>query len=195
MDTLFNRTKRYLIPVLNTYPNVFKTELKKRKFNLFVCDTHYYKSKGIDFQNYFFLNFLYDKELIKVCRSLKYFEDEYPVDLVNQYMVVLRIPEEFQNSYEMFLEGKYSKMYPHNQLVKLGVPQIHNGLINLTYCVLAGSKLAYEDYKRIVKEVYKSSHYSDSPSEYDIPPRIRQEVLNSRGNEDYVKSICKLINL
>lgn len=195
MNNLFNRTKRYLQPVLNTYPNVFKIELKKRNFNLYVCDVDYYKSKSISFQNYFFLHILYDKELIKVCRGLKHYTDEYPVNLTNEYMIVLSLPVEFQETYQYFLEGKYSKMYPHAKLSKIGVPQIHNGQVNLTYCVLVGSELAYEDYKRILKDVYDSHNYPLKPDEYDVPPRICQEVLNFRGNEDYVKSICALKNL
>lgn len=197
MTDYFNRTKRYLLPVLNTYPKTFKTELRKNPFNLYVCDAEYYKSKNLPFQNLFFIHTNYNKELVNVSRGLKYYVDEYPVNLHNQYMIVVNLPDKYIESYQNFLTGQYNRIYTKEMLKELNIPQIYQGQVNLTYCVLIGSPLAFEDYTRILKDVYGVSNPNwipANPDQYDIPPRICQEVLNYRGNEEYVKSICPLKN-
>lgn len=190
---MFNRTKRYLQPILNTYPKVFKYELSKSSYALYVGDVDYYRTRP--FENNLFILIPFNKELIKATRDTKYYKDEYPYNLTDKYVMVLGIPEEYQVSYEMYLEGKYSKMFTRSQITKLGIPQIIEGKINLTYCVLTHDQMAYEEYKKVLKRLYETNHYPLSPDEYDVPPRIRQEVLNSRDNEDFVKSITPLRNL
>lgn len=180
---------RYLSPILNTYPKVFKSTLNKTKFNLCVCDVDYYKSTKKTFQFYLFLHFEYNDQLIKICRDIRYFVDEYPMDLNDNYMIVLNIPEEFKSSYEHFCKGSYSKMYSRKQLDQIGIKQILNGNINNTWLVLTGDRLAYDQYCKVIKEVYKTNHYPpiEEVKEFDIPPRINQEVLNFKNNIEWVK--------
>jgi len=190
---MFNRTRCYMQYVLNTYPTVFKKELSKVKFEMYVGDTHYYKTRP--FENLIFLKVPYNTSLIKATRDIKLYHDEYPFDLTSEYVLVFKIPEEYQQSYEHFLKGEYSKMYSKKQITELKIPQIVNGNINDIYCILTKNKMAMDSYKRVIKEVYGTTDVTEDPDEYDIPPRIRKEFLNALGSEDFIKSICPLRNL
>lgn len=193
MELIFNRTKRYLLPILNNYPKIFKDELQKVHFNLFVGDVDYYRTR--QFESNLFIVIPFKQTLINACRAIKWYKQEYPLNLTDKYVIVIDIPPEYKDSYENFLLGRYSKMYTSRQIKELGFPQILNGDINLTYCVLTHNAMAYEDYKRVLREVYHTNQYPIEPEEYDVPPRIPQEFLNFRGNEDFIKSICPLRNL
>ena len=190
---MINRTKCYLQPILNTYPNLFKTELVKHDFDIYVGDMHYYRTR--DFDRLLFLKSLYNKDLVKVSREIKWFHDEYPFDLKDQYILVFRIPEDYYHSYDHFLKGEYSKMYSKKQLNETRIPQILNGKMNAIYCVLTHNVLAYPSYKKAIEETYGSTDIPENPEEYDIPPRLRREFLNAIGNEEFIKSICPLRNL
>lgn len=180
---------RYLSPILNTYPKVFRSTLDKTKFNLCVCDVDYYKATKKEFQRYLFLQFNYNENLIKVCRDIRYYVDEYPFNLEDKYIVVLSIPEEFYSSYDNFCTGNYSKMYSRKQLDAIGIRQILQGELNTTRLVLTGDKLAYDEYCEVIRMVYKTNHFPsiEDVKEFDIPPRINQEVFNFKNNIEWVK--------
>lgn len=180
---------QYLSPIFHTYPVVFQNELNKNKFNLCVCDVDYYKSTKKSFQSYLFLQFKTNQKLIECCRNIRYYVDEYPLNLEDKYMVVLSVPEEFEKSYQYFLKGEYSKMYTKPQLEKIKIRQILNGNINGTYLVLTGNDMAYEEYCQVIQTIYKSNHFpnKEDVTEFDIPPRINQEVFNFRNNIEWVK--------
>lgn len=180
---------RYLSPILNTYPKLFQSTLNKNRFNLAVCDVDYYKATKKQFRNLLFLQTLYNTELISVCRNIKYFVDEYPLDLSDKYIIVLDIPEEFDSSYESFLKGDYSKMYTREQLERIKIRQIVDGKINGTYLVLTANQMAYDEYCQVINIVYGTNHYpmKEDIKEFDIPPRINQEVFNFKNNIDWVK--------
>lgn len=180
---------RYLSPIFHTYPVVFQNELNKNKFNLCVCDVDYYKSTKKSFQPYLFLQFKTNHKLIECCRQIRYYVDEYPLNLEDKYMMVLGVPEEFQSSYQHFLKGEYSKMYSKLQLEKIKIRQILNGNINGTYLVLTKNHAAYEEYCQVIQAIYKSNNFPDKKDvqEFDIPPRINQEVFNFKNNIEWVK--------
>ena len=189
MKVFYNRTLRYLGPILNTYPKLFKESLNKTKFNMAICDALYYKATKKSFQKYLFIQFRYNQELINICRGLKLYVDDYPLDLNNNYVVVLDIPPEYESAYDFFLKGQYSKMYSESELEKLKVRQILNGQLNNTYLVLTHNDLAYDEYCKVILELYKTNSIPDKESvlEFDIPPQINKEVFNHRGNIEWVK--------
>lgn len=178
---------RYLSPILNTYPVMFQTELNKNKFNLCVCDVDYYINKP--FQPYLFLHFERNQKLIDICRKIRYYVDEYPMNMEKDYMIVLSLPEEFEKSYQHFLKGEYSKMYTKPQLEKIKIKQILNGNINGTYLVLTKNAMAYDEYCQVIQIIYKSNRFpnKEDVEEFDIPPRINQEVFNFKNNIEWVK--------
>lgn len=180
---------QYLSPIFHIYPVVFQNELNKNKFNLCVCDVDYYKSTKKPFQSYLFLQFKTNQKLIECCRQMRYYVDEYPLNLEDKYMVVLGVPEEFEKSYQYFLKGEYSKMYTKPQLEKIKIRPILNGELNETYLVLTKDPLAYDDYCKVIQIIYKSNNFPDKKDvqEFDIPPRINQEVFNFRNNIEWIK--------
>lgn len=187
---------------------MFKFELSKVKYEMYVGDVHYFKTRP--FENLFFLRIPFNQKLVNEARKLKWYHDEYPFDLTKDYILVLKVRPEFQKSFDHFLRGEYSKMYTPQQLTQLRIPQIINGKINMIYCILTKHRLGIDHYKETIRKAYyemvddkgniiktgdPTNHIPDDPDEYDIPPRIRMEFLNSIGNEDFVKSICSLRNL
>lgn len=186
---------KYLSPILNTFPKVFCEEMNKVKITaLGVYDVHYYKSKETDMQPYLFMLIPYNQRLINASRATRYLVDEYPYNLEDKYMLVFDVSK-YKESYEQFLKGNYSKMYTKTQLKEIKVPQIWQGEINSVYLVLTKNKLGLKYLKDTVKAVYGTDQIADNPEEYDIPPRINQEVFNWKGNEDYIRTNTPLRNI
>ena len=187
------RTSRYLGPILNTFPKVFISESNKVKIGLGVMDALYYKTRQIKPRLFVAVDF--NQVYINTCRQVKWWEDDYPYNLEDKYMIVFNIPEEFHNSYWEFLKGRYSRMYTKDQLTKLKIPAISGGKLNPIYNVLTRHPLALTYLQSKIEDRYGTQTVSDDPDEYDLPPRIGQEVFNSKGNEEFIKSICELKNI
>lgn len=124
-----NRTKKYLLPCLighgekfrEEYSKIFKlaigihdclldgSEESKSKNIYILCDNKAYPTN--------FQNFLY------WIRSEKYYVTDYCPDseikTSRHHTIVLRIPKQYENAYDMFRAGFYSKMYTEDQLDKL----------------------------------------------------------------------------
>ena len=189
-----NRTRQYLSPILHTFPVIWKKEFEKADIICFaVMDALYYKAKKIEFKELLFVVFKNYQGLVNASRNIKGFYDEYPYDK-EFYVCVFEIPKDFTNAYRKFLIGKYSQMYSRQQLRQLAIPEIHQGKINNTYLVLTKNHMAIDYYKKEVRR-YFDSEATDNPDEYDIPPLIKQEVINFKGNIQLVKQLTPLINL
>lgn len=189
-----NRTRQYLSPILHTFPVLWKKEHEKANIVCYaVMDALYYKAKKSEFKQLLFVVFKNNQSLVNASRQIKGFFDEYPYDK-DFYVCVFEIPKEFTNAYKQFLIGKYSHMYTKQQLSQISIPHIHQGKINNTYLVLTRNSMALEYYKKEVKTVF-GSDAADDPEEYDIPPRIKQEVINFKGNVPFVKKLTPLMNI
>lgn len=189
-----NRTRQYLSPILHTFPVVWKSEFEKAEIICYaVMDALYYKSKKMEFKELLFVVFKNHQGLVNASRQIKGYYDEYPHDK-EFYVCVFEIPKDFTNAYRNFLKGKYSQMYSRSQIRQLGIPEIHQGKMNTTYLVLVKNQMAIENYKKEIRK-YFDSEATDDPEEYDIPPLIKQEVINFKGNIQLVKQLTPLINL
>lgn len=187
---------KYLSSILNTFPKVFCQEMNKIKIlGLAVYDVKYYKAKSIEMQPYLFMLIDYNQKFITTCRQIRYLVDEYPYDLENLYVLVFKVPEQFETAYEQYLIGNYSQMYTKSQLKEIKIPPVWKGNINPVYLVLTKDDGGIEYLKKEIEATYKTKQFPENPKEYDLPPRIRQEVFNWKDNEDFVKQNTPLKHL
>jgi len=199
-ETVLNRTKLYLSPVLNVFPETFIKEFNKVVNYLdgyFIYDLDYYKAKR--WQKpvpVIFLKYRKSgiKGFLKYVRSFSGYIDDYALDFDDQICIVLKIPTRYHQSFYDFLNGMYSLMYSKEDLKKVGIKPLHRGKANTVWLVCTKNILAIEYYKQVIKLAYSSDHYNPEPDEYDIPPRINHEVLNWKKDIKYIKDYLILTN-
>jgi len=130
-DKMFiNRTKRYLLPVLLKYGDVF-IEQFRQVFKLGYGIDDKILPDNLKFDNHIFILFNAHKnstdgfesitfiKFLDWIRKQSYFEFDYPFDDIRdgeQHMIVLKIPESLPDAHSAFLNGRYSKMYSDNDL-------------------------------------------------------------------------------
>jgi len=191
-DIIPNRTRQYLSPILHTFPTIWKAEHEKTNIICYsIMDALYYKTKKIEFRELLFVAFENNQKFINESRKIKGYVDEYPHD-TQIYIVVFETPKEFTNAYRHFLVGKYNLMYSKRELQRLCIPQIHNGKINPTYLVLTKDKMGFKYYQAVIKEAFGVDVLEGTPDQYDIPPRIKKEVINFKNNIEFIKQITPL---
>ena len=87
-------------------------------------------------------------------------------------MVVIRLPDKFEKSYEPFLKGEYSQMYSQEEVAEIGFNKA-KGVFNKS-----------EDYKKVFLEkinrefncTLKLEDLGDR--ELELPPNIKEETFN-----------------
>jgi len=116
-----NRTYKYLFPTLNFYGKEFKIKLNSLiKLAIGISDKNY-NCKGkkcifILLQGKNPLNKKYTEtlqEFLSWIKTQNYYIDDYIFNnvLSSKHMLVLKIPTPFNEAYDNFLLGRYSKMY------------------------------------------------------------------------------------
>jgi hypothetical protein len=148
MNSLFrsNKTSQYLLPIFKTLDTEFKTQLNTVVPNILklsIEDIEYTTFKG---ETHSCLFILFDINGIKspkgtykapeyskqnFTRALKWFRqhpnyiDDYIYDDVlhpNEYVIVFKLPEGYEQAYEKFKKSQYSEMFTKEQLGKLSIP-------------------------------------------------------------------------
>lgn len=197
-----NKTWKYLVPCVaghgdaftRMFNNVFKLctgifdmncggQYKGR--NIFVLVDNAYRKHYVDR----FVNYL-DKQ--------HYFKGTYtfgPDTRTRKQMIVIEVPEQYRKSYDMFVQGKYGKMYTERELKELFSEVDGYGKhmsssqksVADTYDVL-GMKKPGMEYLR--QQVYKEfgvaidpNGFDVPPSEYDLPLKFSEEVFNYKGKD------------
>lgn len=108
------------------------------------------------------------------------------------HVVVLKLPPQFTNKFNLFVEGKYSKMYTSEEIDKYFLKQVTqqevvNGKVasvtRLTeaYCVLAKIPEYFPEFQARVKEEFGTT-IEDDGREYDFPIYLPNEVLRFEHN-------------
>ncbi len=135
---VINPTARFIAPIMNTFTSTFlqnfnlirghllgfaigdllydKAKKRVHKYLLFTAFSvnGIYDTKKKRFLNYkagraLFANFL------TFLKKTRYYYDDYIYD-DNIHVIVFALPEEYNITYEKFLQGKYSQMYKDNQI-------------------------------------------------------------------------------
>lgn len=124
----YNKTKKYLLPCLKSYGNVFEEKIGNLfKLAIGIGDFALIDI-GIKLEEHIFILIdtnLSRKSFISTLNWLKlqdYFGFEYAFDdlhLGHLHMVAIKIPADFKRTYDSFVESKYSDMYDYQSLHNL----------------------------------------------------------------------------
>jgi len=120
---LNNKTLRFLVPVLVYYGKsliYYINNLNRVAFGI--------KHKNIDKYDENRILILFHiryktkllQEFLNWIKSKSFYLNDYPFGNINTsvfHMVVIKFPEKFDNAYNRFLKGEYSKMYSPQELV------------------------------------------------------------------------------
>ncbi|MGL6064240.1 MAG: hypothetical protein ACRC0V_08505 [Fusobacteriaceae bacterium] len=188
--TFRNKTYRFLLPLYRYLGETFILKLNSiKKLSIGIHDTlldgtDISEEKNIyilasDCESRVFQNFLlYLKEE-------NYLRDSYVFDEKNNFvMLIIKIPESFYNTYDKFLEGKYTEMYSEKQTEAL----FNNPANQKEYKILSLDASIKKDFlNRLNKEYGTSLELEDleNYSEYELPLKSSEEIFNYNKEETY----------
>jgi len=120
-----NKTKKYLLPTLKEYGDVFESKFKHLfKLAVGIGDfTLIDMGMVIDHSIFILINTKSArrgfKETITWMRSQEYYQFDYPFDDIHSghlHMLVVKIPKKYEKTTKEFHKGKYSTMYEFKDL-------------------------------------------------------------------------------
>lgn len=181
----FNKTVKYLVPALNFYGPMLKTKLGLVSlmgigiFDMSLEGSHLEGQKNI----YFLINKAHQVNLFQDFLHWLKYQDYYvtdyhfdPSEHSNRHMVVLSFPYEMSAAYDLFLKGKYSKMYTKEEL------DLYFGAKPLALKVLKRTDIAKREFKKQVFDTFgtllEEEDFSREVFEYDFPPTKEEEFFN-----------------
>lgn len=181
---VINRTRNYLIPILKEYGAGFASKYNET-YKIFtgVHDTLMDGSPLIHDRCFYivldkmFKPKQYD-EFMDYIRNQPYYVADYCPE-ANIYKsrlhtVVIKVPDNYINAFDMFIQGKYSLMYSTEEIQKLFAnnPKVKEVLLRSN-----GLKKAYVD---SVNEYFCTTFEESNLNhrEFDLPPMCEEEILN-----------------
>jgi|SRR5688572_25815267 len=176
-----NKTLRYLTPCLKKYGTTFEEMYASVfKIALGIGDMILVDQEKKYEQHLFMLidTRLYPKQFTEFLfwiREQVFYEDDYVHGDIKKspcHMIVIHIPEEFKQSYNKFIEGKYSEMFSDKDVTEL------------FYKYPEQTKVFKKDHNyriRFVKELNKLYGTTIPAKEYDgeleLPPDKKDEIF------------------
>ena len=120
-----NRTYKLLAPALKYYGREFEQKVNNTfKFGFAIGDAAL-EAIGKVYNNHIFIlvqtGTKFFKELKQFLENQSYLSFDYPFDNIltgDKHVFVVDFPEELRQSFELFIEGHYSKMYTEEQINK-----------------------------------------------------------------------------
>lgn len=194
-----NDTWNYLVPCLRYYGDSFL-----EKFNLVfklaigIGDKYLEGSVMEEGRNlYIMIDTMYRKEVYEHffnwVKYQPYYKGEYipntSKESLRKQIIILEVPEECHNAYDMFVQSRYSEMYTKEQLdVLFNKP-------NQSYFkkVLQAHTDLHESFIKKVNKTFGTniSSFSGHIKEVKLPLIEKEEVFHSNSNSYYVKNINK----
>lgn len=182
-----NRTLSYLVPALGYYGPIFKTKMSSLPTKAFgIGDNDLKDVPHLNNRKSIFI--LYDtsvrdrvtESIIDWFKNQEYYVDNIPFKSVNDpyYILIIDFPQHMEDAYDKFLEGKYSKMYADNEVIKYFHVNSHAKAISVLKKTKPGAinhiAKIKEDYNVILTEsdLIKENH------EYDYPFNPKEEIFN-----------------
>lgn len=170
-----NRTRKYLFPVLKSYGSSFTFQINSLfKVAVGIGDIIVDKC-GIKHENHLFIlvdtlpNYSQFVSLLDDIRRHESYEDDYVYgNILNSryHMIVVRIPDNYLNSFNNFKRSVYSQMYTEEQLKELFLLDATSG--------------PYKDIKKILLKDhnYKFEFARLVQKEFDVPEFDIQDITD-----------------
>lgn len=177
-----NKTWKYLLPMLQNHGEIFKAKVSNVfKVAAGISDGYY---KQLDDRCIFLLIDTltwqsYYKNTSTWLRHQPYYVDDYPFDDVlagRRQMFIIRIPEEFNESYDEFLFSRYSRMYTEEQIDKLYGEDSRHGATD----VLRRTTTGYMEFMDKIENSFgtKVKKSDLAGAELDFPIEPEKEIFN-----------------
>lgn len=177
-----NKTRQYLLPALKEYGNEFIDRLNSvYKVAVGIADI-VVDNANIKFEKHLFIlletNTAPDffKGYLEWIREQHMYEDDYVYDNIqksNMHMIVIKLPEKYYHTIELFKKGKYSEMFDASTIEKYfsNYPTVKKVFIkDSNYKVLFTKKM-----NRIWGTNIKVDEWE---GENDFPPTNETDVFN-----------------
>lgn len=183
-----NKTSRFLLPCLRGYGEDFVKRFNSfYKYAVGISDSYWYgvtKDRG----RYIFILCNTGKNIYQIHNFLHwikkkpFFVESYCPDAAiktsNKLMIVLEIPERFNNAYDMFVQGKFSQMFTEEEKELLFLDK------NLeSYQILSRSIDYMESFVNKLNSEFETSikvkDFDEIPPEMEIPLKSVEEIFNS----------------
>lgn len=190
-----NKTWRFLSPCLKGHGAPFVNRFNRLfKLSVGIHDTLLGGSPLSNGRNIYILidkkyKEKYFTEFMSFLSYQEYFKGDYcpDTDLIKsrKHMVILEIPEEYNNAYDSFLKSQYSKMYTKEQLEIL----FSGTLKGTDVGILTKSKSAFESFTKEVSKEFKTiiNPLDFYETEYAFPLKKREEIFNYSSGEVFFK--------
>lgn len=175
-----NKTSRFLLPCMRYHGKKFLDLLSKTKIES--CGINDYLRTGVSIPENPYLYILINKKtcinsfnrLLEYLQYEDYFIEDYPVaedpmDLT-YHMIVLKVPAQFEKSYQHFLNGEYSKMYNQEQL-KSCFYNSKNKVRENDLKILLKDSSSKENFINILKETFNINYLPETLEfdEHELP--------------------------
>lgn len=178
-----NKTLTYLLPVFRSYGEEFSTKLSKVfKLAVGIYDElirpNYLDERCVFIlvnKNYMPNDYAIFFDYIKKHSS---YISHYTPDMTKnfQVMFVLRVPENFENTYDNFIIGNYIEMYEDHEEVDIFIKDSH------TKQVCKGVKTLESSFIQKINKEFKTKITTfDIPyRNYELPPTFKEEVFHNK---------------
>lgn len=195
-EIVHNATYRFFAPILNTFSQTFLQQYRQVVPHVMayaIGDVSFDKAKNKQHHYLLFVAFnvhgkfipekklyvnakqgrLQFKAFLDYIKKSKYYYDDYVIDSVI-HAVVIKVPSEYNEVYDNFVKGKYSKMYREGLLMKL-----FSNRDNLA--VLRKEKYYQEVFREKIKHKFgvtdKYLPDIDDDTELEFPPNKKEDWL------------------
>lgn len=181
--TRYNRTRKYLLPVIKEYGDVFMKHLNNVfKVAVGIGDMIVNNRKELAPERHLFILLdsktapKYFIQFMKYIKDHHSYVDDYVYDDIQKstfHMVILKFPERFNDTIKTFKEGKYSKMFDKETLdtfFKKNPEAMKVFIKDRTYIV---------SFTRKLNRKFNSNINPDEwDGEADLPPTEEMEIFN-----------------
>lgn len=198
-----NKTSRYVLPILNSYPNTFKVNYQKVKPGLVgtaIGDISYDYAKGKTTEHCLFLvydiNGLYSEKeqkhvnafkarqnllaYIKFLKKEPYYLDDYVIKVGLFHCIVIKLPDVYKPALTEFTKSSYSTMYSKIDLQILMIKEkTDKGQINAIYGVLSKHPDYVKIFQKKLNEHFNTNIVIEDDRELDLPLNLNDEVINN----------------
>lgn len=179
-----NKTWKYLVPCFKAYDEKFiKFYSNVFKLAIGVHDTLLDYSIIDNKRCVFFMfdtkiNNKFFEEFLNYLKYQEYYITDYcpESEIINsrKHMIVLQVPEKYNNAYDMFLQGKYSLMYTQKDIDLLF--DITNKINEIN--VLTKKSTAKKIFIDNINKEFNTTINDVQNTELDLPLKICEEIFN-----------------
>ena len=183
-----NKTWKFLLVCLKGYGDVFVRKFNPLfKLGMGVGDDYMKDVECCQGKNLFIMidKLSYEKlseDFLRYVRYQTYYKYDYAIGN-RKHMIVLSIPEIFEDAYDQFMEGRYSMMFSQENVKLL----FSSSERKEEYGILMKEEETRKKFIKKVNEEFGTSvqTFDTFLKEYEFPPNMKEEIFNYQEEGEY----------